>query len=335
MPSGEWDDGRSHGLARRGRALTSVPPAVTNGARTRPLRSSLRVAALLLATACGASARPTVPTPVADGATVVPGAFPTEAVAAGFRLQAEDGCGHVQDDTTCGPVAHPRTPAMFERIEVGVEPLSVAANERIDVYGVVLTGVVDLVVDGEPARSLAAWHGFHAPGAGVTMSSSSGGSLILATATSGEPVVAAMAAPTVWGERPAPVVTFDFADQSDLAWAAGKLHARLGIEHGRASFGLLWGSADATVPPHRHPSSWEVIALLSAEGEFRSAADESAETLQPSRVASGSQLAVPPAHQHGFTAAGKTALFAVQMYVPPGPEQRFKQLSAEAGTAGD
>jgi quercetin dioxygenase-like cupin family protein len=149
----------------------------------------------------------------------------------------------------------------------------------------------------------------------------------VASATSGEPLLEALAVPQAWQHRPAPLRVFDFRKRADIAWAGGTFHARLGVEQGRASFGLLWAAAESVVPPHRHPTSWEVIALLSADGEFSQASDERSEKLAATAVTSGAQIAVPPGHKHAFASAGKQPLFAVQMYIPPGPEQRFKKLA--------
>ena len=48
-------------------------------------------------------------------------------------------------------------------------------------------------------------------------------------------------------------------------------------------------------------------------------------------VDSGTTLAVQPPLEHAFEPDGRTDLFAVQLYMPPGPEQRFKALAAKSG----
>ena len=124
----------------------------------------------------------------------------------------------------------------------------------------------------------------------------------------------------------------DFNQSSDLAFAGGKVHARLGFEKGRASFGLLAATADAPVPPHVHDASWEVIGLLSAAGEFQRGKEAGAELdpEQAEQLRDGAVVTVPKGVRHGWSPAGERALFAVQLYVPPGPEQRFRKLAAAA-----
>ncbi len=47
----------------------------------------------------------------------------------------------------------------------------------------------------------------------------------------------------------------------------------------------------------------------------------------PVKVVDGSIFAVPPATKHAFKAAGTDPTLAIQVYSPPGPEQRFKKLA--------
>ena len=103
------------------------------------------------------------------------------------------------------------------------------------------------------------------------------------------------------------------------------MHARLGIESGRASLGILLAGRDASVPRHRHETSWEVLMALRAGGDVQMAAVPHEKELSPKRVVAGTIVAVPPATYHAWTPGGVEPLWAVQIYVPPGPEQRFKQ----------
>ena len=41
-------------------------------------------------------------------------------------------------------------------------------------------------------------------------------------------------------------------------------------------------------------------------------------------------VSINPGNAHGFKAAGQKPMIAVQMYWPPGPEQRFKKLAQES-----
>ena len=80
-------------------------------------------------------------------------------------------------------------------------------------------------------------------------------------------------------------------------------------------------SKNAAVADHVHDKEWEFLAIVEGAGEL-------------SRKASGKVpvngatfAAVKPGEQHGFKPAGDKPTYAVQMYWPPGPEQRFKKLA--------
>ena len=47
----------------------------------------------------------------------------------------------------------------------------------------------------------------------------------------------------------------------------------------------------------------------------------------------GMVVAMPKGTLHAWLPGGKKPLLALQMYVPPGPEQRFKKLAADAAAA--
>ena len=91
---------------------------------------------------------------------------------------------------------------------------------------------------------------------------------------------------------------------------------------------LMVMSKDAPMARHQHASSWEVIGLLTARGTFSVAAKDVA-------VRSGSVLHVAPATDHEWKPAGTTTLVGVQLYVPPGPEQRFKTMAGDVRVAPD
>ena len=124
-------------------------------------------------------------------------------------------------------------------------------------------------------------------------------------------------------KRDVEVINLNESEQLD--WAGGKAHARLGFDAGRASFGLLYSDANVGVPRHAHAESTEVVGLLSGDGTM-GIGDEK----RP--VASGDVFHMPTGvDRHDYAPSGTTTLFAVQLYVPPGPEQRFKELAKEGG----
>ena len=84
----------------------------------------------------------------------------------------------------------------------------------------------------------------------------------------------------------------------------------------RAYAGRLSLDAGAEVKPHQHEGSVEIVVMKAGRGTF---------TLdgKSREVGPGDTVVVPKGAVHGFV-AGKEPVKAVQFYVPPGPEQRFK-----------
>lgn len=113
-----------------------------------------------------------------------------------------------------------------------------------------------------------------------------------------------------------------------LTWADGKMSARLdaqGDVSPLAYVGRLRGTA--AVAEHRHEGSWEILCAVEGAGTVK--LDGKIFRLEPRRV-----LMVPPGAPHAFAPDPGTELVAVQMYVPPGPEQRFKALAGAASDGG-
>lgn len=73
--------------------------------------------------------------------------------------------------------------------------------------------------------------------------------------------------------------------------------------------------ADAKVPEHVHAHETELLYVLEGSGTMTIAGQQVAVT--PTSV-----IQIPPNTKHAFVAA--TAVRAVQLYTPPGPEQRFR-----------
>jgi quercetin dioxygenase-like cupin family protein len=74
--------------------------------------------------------------------------------------------------------------------------------------------------------------------------------------------------------------------------------------------------AGAAIPKHVHDGSTELIYLLAGAGTMMIDGVELT-------VTSTSVVQIPPGIEHSFTATEATR--AIQVYAPPGPEQRFKQ----------
>ncbi len=114
----------------------------------------------------------------------------------------------------------------------------------------------------------------------------------------------------------------------ELSWAAGQMHARLDVSSDvspNAYVGRLRGTAP--VAEHVHAQSWEIICALEASGTFTR--DGKEQRLAPFEI-----VMVPPGVKHAWRPDPGTQLQAVQIYAPPGPEERFKALAASSASAG-
>ncbi len=124
-------------------------------------------------------------------------------------------------------------------------------------------------------------------------------------------------------ERTAKVVS-----GTELTFAGGTMYARLAVEGSDAKQAYLgYLSGTGKVAEHVHESSWEVLYAENATGTF---------TLRgvPQRLQKGETVFVPPNTPHSWTPDPGSTLEAIQLYVPPGPEQRFKALAALDADAG-
>jgi mannose-6-phosphate isomerase-like protein (cupin superfamily) len=220
---------------------------------------------------------------------------------------------------------------MFEEVMPPKVSLLLPRVAGVDVYGFVLDGEVGLVADdlkGKPPR-VGRMSGFRVPGAGVNVSSKEPTRMILALVVSGASGTVAERVARLkakdktvgWSKRASPVVAFDLLQRPDLTWGAGAYHARLGLEEPPASLGLLLMSRNAPVAEHVHAKEWEFLAILDGSGEL------SRKTSGTLPVTGATFAAVKPGEPHGFSPAGDKPTYAVQMYWPPGPEQRFKKLA--------
>jgi mannose-6-phosphate isomerase-like protein (cupin superfamily) len=115
------------------------------------------------------------------------------------------------------------------------------------------------------------------------------------------------------------------SDAPELTWAGGKMHAHLDVARSAFYVGRLAGGA--AVAQHKHDGSWEVLAAVDASGTFVLAGKE--QHLGPKQI-----VFVPPGTLHEWKPDPGSSLVALQIYDPPGPEQRFKKLAADAADAG-
>jgi quercetin dioxygenase-like cupin family protein len=230
--------------------------------------------------------------------------------------------------------AESRSPAGIWEEDLGAgAAVSFARRTDMDVLGVALAGNVTLIAEEAKGggTELLPWHAFVAPGGGITLrahGSPARIALIVVTAADASAAKVAAAKPSAWTARPANVSSIDLTAVPDLAWGKGAYHARIAFAadaSAHASLGILRMSAHGVVPPHEHDKEWEHMAILQGEGDFIQGVGDAARTLH---AVDGVTFSVPPATRHEWRGAGSRAFVGIQVYTPPGPEQRFKKLAA-------
>ncbi len=232
------------------------------------------------------------------------------------------------------PSAKPAAPSPValwrQRLEGRDAKLTTPALRGGSLYGIVLGGRATLRAGRATPSALEPWDTFYAERGGVTIGCDGDDATLLLVHVTRP--AAASSPPSAAG---APFDVVRLREQGDLVWARGAFRARLAFEGpGRpASFGLLRGAPTAPVAAHRHEGSWEILIALRAEGSFR--LDEAAPNAgQPRPLDDGRHVAIPPGAQHAWAPAGTRPLIGVQLYVPPGPEQRFRKLAADEAAQG-
>ena len=156
---------------------------------------------------------------------------------------------------------------------------------------------------------------------------------------SGDPFDATGAATVVWAQtgivpcpvrsRPAMKKTVIRATTAPkLEWASRTMSAHLDVAPAASPelyLGRLEGSA--AVPEHSHAASWEILAAVDANGTL--ALDGTEGHVGPRQI-----VMIPPGAKHAWKPEAGSKLIAIQMYAPPGPEQRFVALAAADKDAG-
>jgi mannose-6-phosphate isomerase-like protein (cupin superfamily) len=232
-----------------------------------------------------------------------------------------------------GP-AESHSPAGIWEEDIGANAVvSFARRADIDVLGVVLAG--NIVLAAEEGKGggaeLVPWHTFVAPGGGITLRAKGGSArIVLVVVTAGDAVAAKIAGEksAPWTTRPAPIASVDLNAMTDLTWGKGAYHARIAFAaeaSPRASLGLLKMSENGAVSPHEHEKEWEHMAILQGEGDFVQGSGDGERRLH---ATDGTMFSVAPAIPHQWKSAGTRSFLGIQVYTPPGPEQRFKKLAA-------
>jgi mannose-6-phosphate isomerase-like protein (cupin superfamily) len=209
--------------------------------------------------------------------------------------------------------------------------LTFLKNIGLDLYVVLFDGEVSIKapdIEGKQKR-LWRWNAARVPGLGamVECKEPTRAIFVLVTNTPGATLAQAgtPGQKVDWSKRPAPVTSVELDKQPDLAWGGGAYHARIGFEDGSASLGTLMASKSAPVRQNVHDHEWEILAVLSGDGTLVRMPAGKGEDDVP--IAAGTFASIPPGVPHAYRPAGTSPLLAVQLFLPPGPEQRFKKLA--------
>jgi len=224
---------------------------------------------------------------------------------------------------------------MYEAVLPRKSMSIVPKHSGVDVYGLLLEGEVSVMADDikDKQKRIWPWMAFRAPGGGVNIFAKEPTRVVLAIVATAKDTSAAQAIDAItqkagsvmWGKRPSPVVSVELIPQTDVAWGGGAYHVRYAFEGDAvsASLEVLLTSKNAPIAEHTHDKEWEAIAVVDGEGTlFKKNGDVA--------VSPGTMFTIPPGVSHGMKPAGTAPLLAIQMYAPPGPEQRFKKLAAES-----
>jgi mannose-6-phosphate isomerase-like protein (cupin superfamily) len=104
-----------------------------------------------------------------------------------------------------------------------------------------------------------------------------------------------------------------------LSGPGGTLVVNMDVQNDPALYlGRL--TATASVPEHAHDGSWEILCAIDAAGTFTVAGVD--HRLGPRQV-----VTIPPGTKHAWRPDPGSTLVAVQMYTPPGPEERFRKMA--------
>ena len=115
-----------------------------------------------------------------------------------------------------------------------------------------------------------------------------------------------------------------------VVWAHGAMTAHLDVDE-HASPDMYVGRLEGTAPvaEHAHAGVYEIVCAVQGDGAL--VVDGHPQIVRPKTC-----TVIPPDTKHEWRPANGAKLVAIQMYAPPGPEQRFKKLAADeaAGANG-
>lgn len=204
--------------------------------------------------------------------------------------------------------------------------LVIPRNSQLEVYILGTSGkVLATGDDGGVSMAVQPWTLVRVSGAGVSLKATEDAvSTIVIVSSKGSLKAARDAAKAKpwearWKKRPAAIESVELGSLAAAPTQAGTLHVRVAFDKSprrAASFSVLKGDSALQVPSHAHAAEWEHVALLQGAGSMTLGK----ETLE---MKAGSLSHIPAGVEHSFRGTGSAAVVAIQLYSPPGPEQRF------------
>ncbi len=224
---------------------------------------------------------------------------------------------------------------MFEVVMPPKVSMLIPRHAGVDLYGLLLDGEVSVLADDIKEKQKRAWklNGFRAPGSGVNIYSKEPTRMILAFVVAGTSGTLAgeidkfgKDKTITWGKRSSPVTSFELGGKQPVSWGGGAYHARLAYEAGgegnpSAAMTFLQMSKNAPVVEHTHDKEWEFLAIIEGEGDLIK------KTGGKTAISGSTFVSINPGNAHSFKPSGQKPTIAIQMYWPPGPEQRFKKMA--------
>lgn len=207
-----------------------------------------------------------------------------------------------------------------------------------ELFVVTLAGSVS-VERGESRLRLSPWEVARARGGGVRVVPEGAACVVYALSTELATLETALAS-KITVDTSAPLDEVDLARAPELTWSGGRASARLGFEGPGAALSVLSMTDELEVAEHVHDESDEIlVAIAGAKWLTRASGPGDVEVTTEKGVLlePGSTAHVRAGVRHGAMrfagTGGGERFFALQLYAPDGPEQRFKALAAEDARA--
>jgi hypothetical protein len=207
-----------------------------------------------------------------------------------------------------------------------------------------LPGALDVVVidgnvsvsRGDQRTTVATWQAARALGGGAHVVPDGSACVVFALSTELASLETALTS-KIKVDTSAPVERIDLARAPELTWSGGRASARLGFEGPGAALSVLSMTGDLEVAAHVHDTSDEILlSIAGAKWLHRASAPGEGDVVPENGVLlePGSSAHVRAGVRHAAVKfageGGDGRFFALQLYTPGGPEQRFRALAEEA-----